>query len=153
MHERDVNEFWWIILCLAYHCWIAGCKLTEFWAMHFIRSLGKVKKWHYGLEKLVCLMVDCLHFLLVGPWKLLHNAEVWDRNFLLLGMAWYCWACFLVVFADLDKVIISFFMPVCLSPSAWNNSAPTEWIFMKFDIFYFLKTLSWKFKFIKISRE
>jgi hypothetical protein len=34
---------------------------------------------------------------------------------------------------------------VCMS--AWNNSAPTEWIFMKFDIWVFLDTLSRKFNF------
>jgi len=35
---------------------------------------------------------------------------------------------FLGVFAKLQKTTISFVMSVC------NNSAPTEWIFMKFDI-------------------
>jgi hypothetical protein len=34
-----------------------------------------------------------------------------------------------------------------LRPSAWNNSARTEWIFVKFDIWVFLKNLSRKFKF------
>ena len=33
-------------------------------------------------------------------------------------------------------------------PSAWNNSAPTGWIFIKFDIWVFLENVSWEFKFI-----
>jgi hypothetical protein len=39
---------------------------------------------------------------------------------------------FLGVFAKLQKATISFVMSVC--PSARNNSAPTGWILMKFDI-------------------
>jgi len=31
--------------------------------------------------------------------------------------------------------------------SAWNNSTPTEQIFMKFDILVFFESLSGKFKF------
>jgi hypothetical protein len=34
-----------------------------------------------------------------------------------------------------------------VSPSAWNNLAPTGGIFMKFDIWGYLENLSWKFKF------
>ena len=39
-------------------------------------------------------------------------------------------------FAKLRKGTISFVMSVGLSvrPSAWNNSTPIRWIFMKFDI-------------------
>jgi hypothetical protein len=50
-------------------------------------------------------------------------------------------ALFLGAFAKLQKATFSFVMSaVCLSvslpvcPPAWNNSAPTGWIFMKFDI-------------------
>ena len=32
-------------------------------------------------------------------------------------------------------------------PSAWNNSAPTEWIFIKFNKWIFFENLSRKFKF------
>lgn len=43
----------------------------------------------------------------------------------------------LVAFANLWKVTVSFVMSVCVRPcfrlSAWNNCAPTRWIFMKFD--------------------
>jgi len=39
---------------------------------------------------------------------------------------------FLGVFTKLGKVTVSFI--VSFHPSAWNNSAPTGWIFMKFDI-------------------
>jgi len=37
----------------------------------------------------------------------------------------------------------------CLSIllSAWNNSAPTGWIFMKLGIWVFFEHLAWKFKF------
>jgi len=38
---------------------------------------------------------------------------------------------FLGAFAELRKATITFLMPVRLS--AWNNSAPTGRIFMKFD--------------------
>ena len=43
---------------------------------------------------------------------------------------------FLSAFAKLRITIIIFVKSACLSvrPSAWNNSAPTGWIFMKFDI-------------------
>jgi hypothetical protein len=52
---------------------------------------------------------------------------------------------FLGAFAKLRKAIISFVMSVC--PSAWNNSAPTGWIFMKFDIWAFFENLSRKDEF------
>jgi hypothetical protein len=39
----------------------------------------------------------------------------------------------------------SFVMPVCLS--AWNNSPPTGWVFMKFDILIFFENVFGKFKF------
>jgi hypothetical protein len=58
---------------------------------------------------------------------------------------------FLCAFAKLRKATISFVMFVRLSVrlSAWNNSAPTEWIFMKFDIWWFFENLSRKLKFHK----
>jgi hypothetical protein len=56
---------------------------------------------------------------------------------------------FIGTFAKLWKVTISFIMSVCPSiwPSTWNNSAPTERIFVKFGIWVFFKNLSRKFKF------
>jgi hypothetical protein len=44
----------------------------------------------------------------------------------------------------LQKAAISFVLSVCLSiyPSECNYSAPTGWIFMKFDIWVFLKNMS-----------
>jgi len=36
-------------------------------------------------------------------------------------------------------------MPVCLS--AWNNSPPTGWVFMKFDILILFENVFGKFKF------
>jgi len=47
---------------------------------------------------------------------------------------------FLGVFAELWKVAVGFVMSVCLS--GWNSSAPTGWIFMKFDIWVFFENLS-----------
>jgi len=43
------------------------------------------------------------------------------------------------MFEEFRKANISFVMSVHLSTrhSAWNNSAPTEWIFLKFDIWLF----------------
>jgi len=56
---------------------------------------------------------------------------------------------FLCGFAKLRKATISFVMSVCLSvcPSAWNTSAPTEWIFIKLDIWTFFENPSRRFKF------
>jgi len=45
------------------------------------------------------------------------------------------------MFAKLQKVTISFIIS-----TAWNSSSPTGWIFMKFNIWGFFKTLSRKFK-------
>jgi hypothetical protein len=44
--------------------------------------------------------------------------------------------CFLGTLVKLQKGSITFIMSVFLSvcPCAWKNSAPTGWIFMKFDI-------------------
>jgi hypothetical protein len=53
--------------------------------------------------------------------------------------------CILDDFAILQRAAISFFMFVC--PSAWNNSASTERIFIKFGIWVFFENLSEKFKF------
>ena len=44
-----------------------------------------------------------------------------------------------------EKTTISFFTSV--RPSAWNNSAPTGRIFLKYDVWVFLENLSRKYKF------
>jgi len=51
---------------------------------------------------------------------------------------------FLGAFAKLRKATINFVMSVC--PSAWNNSAPTGRVFVKFDIWVFFENMSRKFK-------
>ena len=58
------------------------------------------------------------------------------------------------MFTKLQKVTISFVITACMPvhPTAWNNSAPTGQIFMKFDISIFLKNLLRK-SFIKIWQE
>jgi len=48
-------------------------------------------------------------------------------------------------FKKLQKTTVSIIMSVL--PSAWNNYAPTGWIFMEFDIWGFFKYLSRKLKF------
>ena len=52
---------------------------------------------------------------------------------------------FLGALVKLRKEANGFVMTVC--PSAWNKAAPTERIFMKFDIWEIFKSLSRKFKF------
>ena len=63
---------------------------------------------------------------------------------------------FLDAFAKLRKATIGFVTPVRLffRQSAWNNSAPTGRIFMKFDIgvYFFFENLSRKFTFVIASR-
>jgi hypothetical protein len=51
---------------------------------------------------------------------------------------------FLGVLTKLRKSSVIFVMSVCafVCPSAWNNSAPTERIFMKFDITVSFQNLS-----------
>jgi hypothetical protein len=56
------------------------------------------------------------------------------------------WFRFLGVLAKLRKATVSFVMSVCLS--AWNNSAPTEGIFMTCDIREFFEILSIKIRFV-----
>jgi len=51
---------------------------------------------------------------------------------------------FLGAFAKLRRATVSFVMSVL---SAWNNSAPTGRIFVKFDVSVFFETISRKFKF------
>jgi hypothetical protein len=51
----------------------------------------------------------------------------------------------LSVFAKLQRATISFVMSV--RPTAWNDSAPTGRIFVKFDIWVFYENMSRKFKF------
>jgi hypothetical protein len=43
---------------------------------------------------------------------------------------------FLGIFAELQKVTLSFVMSICLCVhlSTWDNSVPTAWVFMKFNI-------------------
>jgi len=55
-------------------------------------------------------------------------------------------------FEKFRKATLSFVMCVCPSadPSAWNNSAPDEPIFTKFDTVYFLKLFQENSSFIKI---
>ena len=70
------------------------------------------------------------------------HASVTDERFIFLGLIQ---STFLGAFRkNVRKAIIYFVMSVCLS--AWNNSAPTERIFMKFDILELFENLSRKSK-------
>jgi hypothetical protein len=53
------------------------------------------------------------------------------------------------VVAKLRKAAFGFVMSVCLSVylSAWNDSAPSAHVFMKFGIWVFFKKLPRKFKY------
>ena len=55
---------------------------------------------------------------------------------------------FLAAFAILRRLNISFVLCVCspIRPSAWNSSAPTRQIVIKFDIWVFFENLLGKFK-------
>ena len=78
----------------------------------------------------------------------------WTRKLHNFRSLWVSWR-ELSTFRKLWKATISFIMSVYLSvhlfvrPSTWNNSAPTGWIFMKFDIWVFCETVSRKFKFVE----
>jgi hypothetical protein len=66
--------------------------------------------------------------------------------FILLDSSYYLnYASFLGTFAELRKATLNFMsfgLPVHLSGLfAWNNSAPTIWIFMKFGILCLLENL------------
>jgi len=58
---------------------------------------------------------------------------------------------FLRAFGKLRKVTTSFVVNVRLSTR--NNSVPTRWIFMKFDIWAFSENLSRKTRLIKIEQK
>ena len=73
-----------------------------------------------------------------GIWKSLNLMS--DRITCLLESINWVWG----AFAKLRKAIISF---MSVRPSAWNNSAPTGQIFMKFGIWVFFENLWIKFKF------
>ena len=62
---------------------------------------------------------------------------------------------FLGAFAKLRKATVSFVMSVCPSvlPSAWNNSASTGRIFMKFYIRASFENLSTESSFVEIWQE
>ena len=49
---------------------------------------------------------------------------------------------FLGAFTKLRKATVSFGMNISVCPSEWNNWAPTERIFMKFDIRVYIENLS-----------
>ena len=55
------------------------------------------------------------------------------------------WSLFLGAFVKLQKATVSFTMSVHLS--AWNSSAPTVWICIKFNVRVFFENLLIKFKF------
>jgi len=80
-----------------------------------------------------------------------HTTRCWyteSVRYIFLNIRVLC-ETFLGAFAKLWKETVSFVMSVC--PSAWNNSASTERIFMKYDIRVFFENLSRKFS--KVFRK
>ena len=72
----------------------------------------------------------CVVFLVLIP-RLCRTSQV-DCGLVEGPTLTFQWSFFLGAFAKLRKSIISFVMSV--RPPAWNNSAPTGRISMKFDI-------------------
>ena len=77
-------------------------------------------------------------------------ANVCELLYVLTDKISVCHPLFLGEYAKLWKATISFIVSV--RPSAWNNSAPTGRIFMKFDIRVFLKNCPENLSFIKIGQ-
>ena len=98
------------------------------------------------------------------PWPTLARLFVWGfiwkdgERIIIPVVMWYVnfqngvvilmFVCLFVnYFAKFRKSPVSFVKSVCVCTSAWNNSAPTKRIFVKFDISVFFGNLSKKFKF------
>jgi len=79
-----------------------------------------------------------------------HVGRVPGNNTICCGCRHYVWQ-ILGAFAQLRKAAVSFV--VCVRSSAWNISATTGRIFMKFIIWVFFENTSRKWSFIKIRQE
>ena len=100
------------------------------------------------LVVVIVVVVVVVVLLLLFIWLLINlQNKSFSHHVTLL---WHCyWACL----QNCKKATISFAMSVCPSVhlstrlSAWNNSASTRRIFVKFDIWGFFENLSRKFNF------
>jgi len=72
-----------------------------------------------------------------------YNYTFWSEEWILPSPFFV--RCFLGTFLKFQKASFSFVLSA--HPSTWNNSALTEWIFVKFNIWVFFQYLSRKFKF------
>jgi hypothetical protein len=113
------------------------------YVLHFIISRQLADVWvnfithnnepfHYYIYKPMKSSVN--NTLLFRRYLHQHDRILWDELY-----------CILSPVAKLRNATITFVMSVCLS--AWNNSAPTGRIAIKFGIWGLLENLSRKFKF------
>jgi hypothetical protein len=99
----------------------------------------------YRFIVLVTALLDLILYYI--HWRIYSLGNCIKRLVTKLGIwaMWYGFCSFLGTVVKLRKATISFVKSV--RPSAWNNSAPTGQIFMKFDIWVFFEDLLRKFKF------
>jgi hypothetical protein len=125
--QRERNKF--VLLHLKTQLLIAVFRLL------------KVLAWKEGWNQCTVQVWKCTEFCVIAS----HQIMMWC-NLLEEGkFTSWCWVLFIGVFVKLQKALFSFVMSVRLS--AWNNSASTGQIFMKFYIRVFFEKLVWKFKF------
>ena len=97
---------------------------------------------HVRLLKYI-IDINSLFWMFISLHVLWYNAEYLLRKRLIL-----------IFWQNVEKMLLAVsYISVCLPvrlpacTSAWNNSAPTERIFVKFDVWKFFKNLARKFKF------
>jgi hypothetical protein len=77
------------------------------------------------------------------------EGESSHRHRILTVLSFVTW--FIGAFEKLRKANVSFATPVC--PSVWNNLAPTEGTFVKFDVDGFYKFCRENSSFVKTRQE
>ena len=130
----------------------------------FMVKLGATPYWEGSFCYTVLFVAWLPQLILLGSSEMMWDQRIVRSGWRVLLILYYMWSVmnkiafsyrcpssffvvsryFLGLFAKLWKAIISFVMSV--RPSAWNNSAPTGRIFVKFDSSVFL-SLSRKFEF------
>ena len=106
---------------------------------HRILILLDITGWSHKLR--FHMRISTLHFLkrilAMSTSQHMHTYSFFIYCYNRCFIAWFSWYAFFGKFTKLRKATISFVMSV--RPSAWNNSAPTGRIFMKFDIWLFFE--------------
>ena len=104
-------------------------------AIEFSEAVSKISYlWSYFGSSVVWMRTS---FFMVQCWKAVWCVQNMLRIQLTAAVFRLCLPSFLGAFAKLRKATISFVMSG--RPSAWNKSAPTGRIFMKFDIWVFFR--------------